>query len=39
VDTRARPVVPLFARHGFTIVGGRDIIAETMPTWDRIRAV
>jgi cyclopropane fatty-acyl-phospholipid synthase-like methyltransferase len=29
----------LFVRHGFTIVGGRDIIAETMPTWDRIRAV
>jgi cyclopropane fatty-acyl-phospholipid synthase-like methyltransferase len=29
----------LFARHGFTVVGGRDIIADTMPTWDRIRAV
>jgi cyclopropane fatty-acyl-phospholipid synthase-like methyltransferase len=29
----------LFARHGFTIVEGRDIIADTMPTWDCIRAV
>jgi cyclopropane fatty-acyl-phospholipid synthase-like methyltransferase len=29
----------LFARHGFTIVGRRDIIADTMPTWDRTRAV
>jgi len=29
----------LFARHGFTVVDRRDIIADTMPTWDRIRAV
>jgi len=29
----------LFARHGFTVVDRRDIIADTMPTWDRIRAI
>ena len=29
----------LFVRHGFAIVGRRDIIAATMPTWDRTRAV
>lgn len=29
----------LFARNGFTIVDARDIIAETMPTWDRVRRV
>ncbi len=29
----------LFVRHGFTIVDRRDIIAETIATWDRVRAV
>ena len=29
----------LFVRHGFTIVDRRDIIADTMATWDRICAV
>jgi SAM-dependent methyltransferase len=29
----------LFARHGFTIVARRDIIADTMATWDRTRAI
>ena len=29
----------IFARHGFTIVDRRDIIAETLPTWDHTRAV
>lgn len=29
----------LFARYGFTIVGRRDIIADTMPTWDHTSAV
>jgi len=29
----------LFARHGFSIVVRRDIIVETMPTWDSARAV
>jgi cyclopropane fatty-acyl-phospholipid synthase-like methyltransferase len=29
----------LFARHGFTIVDRRDIIADTITTWDRVRAV
>ncbi|MGH3083202.1 MAG: SAM-dependent methyltransferase [Gaiellaceae bacterium] len=29
----------LFARYGFTIVDRRDIIADTLPTWDRTRAV
>ena len=29
----------LFARHGFTIVDRRDIIADTIATWDRVRTV
>jgi cyclopropane fatty-acyl-phospholipid synthase-like methyltransferase len=29
----------LFGRHGFTVVDSRDIIADTMPTWDCIRAI
>jgi O-methyltransferase StaMB len=29
----------LFARHGFTILGRQDIIADTMPTWEHTRAV
>jgi O-methyltransferase StaMB len=29
----------LFVRHGFTIVDRRDIIADTIETWDRVRAV
>jgi cyclopropane fatty-acyl-phospholipid synthase-like methyltransferase len=29
----------LFVRQGFTIVDRRDIIAETIATWDRVRAV
>ena len=29
----------LFARHGFTIVGREDIIADTMATWERTRAL
>jgi cyclopropane fatty-acyl-phospholipid synthase-like methyltransferase len=29
----------LFVRHGFTIVDQRDIIDETIATWDRVRAV
>jgi hypothetical protein len=29
----------LCARHGFTIVDRRDIIADTIETWDRVRAV
>jgi cyclopropane fatty-acyl-phospholipid synthase-like methyltransferase len=29
----------LFCRHGFTIVERRNIIAETMATWDRTRTV
>ena len=29
----------LFTHHGFTIVARRDIIADTMATWDRTRAV
>jgi len=29
----------LFVRHGFTIIERRDIIADTIETWDRVRAV
>jgi cyclopropane fatty-acyl-phospholipid synthase-like methyltransferase len=29
----------LFARHGFTLIDRQDIIAETMPTWDRTQAI
>jgi cyclopropane fatty-acyl-phospholipid synthase-like methyltransferase len=29
----------LFLRHGFTIVDRRDIIADTIATWDRVRTV
>lgn len=29
----------LFARNGFTIVDRRDIITDTLPTWDQMRAV
>jgi cyclopropane fatty-acyl-phospholipid synthase-like methyltransferase len=29
----------LFVRHGFTIVDRRDIIADTLATWDRVRTV
>jgi hypothetical protein len=29
----------LFLRHGFTIVDRGDIIADTIETWDRVRAV
>jgi O-methyltransferase StaMB len=29
----------LFVRHGFTIVDRRDIIADTIETWDRVRTV
>jgi SAM-dependent methyltransferase len=29
----------LFVRHGFTIVDRRDIITDTIATWDRVRAV
>jgi cyclopropane fatty-acyl-phospholipid synthase-like methyltransferase len=29
----------LFTSHGFTIVDRRDIIADTLPTWDHTRAV
>jgi cyclopropane fatty-acyl-phospholipid synthase-like methyltransferase len=29
----------LFVHHGFTIVDRRDIIADTIETWDRVRAV
>jgi cyclopropane fatty-acyl-phospholipid synthase-like methyltransferase len=29
----------LFVRHGFTIVDRRDIIADTIATWDRVGAV
>lgn len=29
----------LFVRQGFTIVDRRDIIADTIATWDRVRAV
>jgi cyclopropane fatty-acyl-phospholipid synthase-like methyltransferase len=29
----------LFVRHGFTIVDRGDIIADTIATWDRVRAV
>ena len=29
----------LFLRHGFSVVDSRDIIAETMPTWDRTQAI
>jgi cyclopropane fatty-acyl-phospholipid synthase-like methyltransferase len=29
----------LFSRHGFTIVERADIIADTIETWDRVRAV
>ncbi len=29
----------LFVRHGFTIVDRGDIIADTIETWDRVRAV
>jgi len=28
----------LFVRHGFTIVDRADIIADTIETWDRVRA-
>jgi cyclopropane fatty-acyl-phospholipid synthase-like methyltransferase len=29
----------LFVRHGFTIVDRRDIIADTIETWDRVQTV
>lgn len=29
----------LFRRHGFTVIDAQDIIAETMPTWDRTQAI
>jgi cyclopropane fatty-acyl-phospholipid synthase-like methyltransferase len=29
----------LFVRHGFTIVDRRDIITDTIATWDRVRTV
>src|SRR5207249_1527363 len=29
----------LFSRNGFTIIDQRDIIADTLPTWDHTRAV
>jgi cyclopropane fatty-acyl-phospholipid synthase-like methyltransferase len=29
----------LFVRHGFTIVDRRDIITDTIETWDRVRVV
>jgi cyclopropane fatty-acyl-phospholipid synthase-like methyltransferase len=29
----------LFRRHGFSVVDSQDIIAETMPTWDRTQAI
>ena len=29
----------IFSREGFRIVESRDIIAETLPTWDHVRAV
>jgi cyclopropane fatty-acyl-phospholipid synthase-like methyltransferase len=29
----------VFARHGFRVIEERDIVAETMPTWERARAV
>jgi 27-O-demethylrifamycin SV methyltransferase len=29
----------LFLRHGFRLIDSRDIIAETMPTWDHTQAV
>lgn len=29
----------LFARHGFRVVECRDILTETLPTWEHARAV
>ena len=29
----------IFARQGFRILECRDIISETLPTWERVRAV
>ncbi len=29
----------IFAREGFRIVESRDIIAQTLPTWEHVRAV
>jgi cyclopropane fatty-acyl-phospholipid synthase-like methyltransferase len=29
----------LFRRHGFKIIESQDIIAETLPTWDRTQAI
>ncbi len=29
----------LFLRHGFSVLDSRDIIAETMPTWDRTQEI
>jgi hypothetical protein len=29
----------IFARHGFRVVECRDIISETLPTWEHARAV
>jgi hypothetical protein len=29
----------IFSREGFRIVESRDIIVETLPTWDHVRAV
>jgi hypothetical protein len=29
----------LFRRHGFKVIDAQDIIAETMPTWDRTEAI
>jgi hypothetical protein len=29
----------VFARHGFRVIEERDIVADTMPTWEHARAV